>query len=80
MNKTFWNVLKHLTALRATRASQCFTGVIAYTGKIFESYAAVILLVSIFYFACAICFSLFSFAKQNYNQSGSTPKMIGLTQ
>ena len=27
------------------KASQCFTGVIAYTGKTFESYAAVILLV-----------------------------------
>ena len=27
------------------KASQCFTGVIAYTGKIFESYAAEILLV-----------------------------------
>ena len=53
MNKIAGNVLKHLTARRATRASQCFTGILqCFTGvlqvfyryfTVFESYAAVIL-------------------------------------
>ena len=69
---SFLNPLARVARARARKkASQCFTGVIAYAGKIFESYAAVILSMrSLFLPFASVYFHLL------YNQPESIPKLV----